>query len=300
MSSVGGFKTRPRGRPPKGINGEQKVWNGWTGEYEENPVTRALVRVGGGRRNISATKGPTTVTQRWLNPTPLPTVTKNKLRKKPVTLGVSHPDEAVSLAPLDVEQSLVVYKRPRGRARHGLDGKKMVWNTATGEWCAALIEVTGSVVEAKQSQGVAQEVVDVDGDEEFDTKSFATEGELAAILKNTPDECEFFLKGVDDILQKEHQKEYPESNDKFPELSTVTKCGTVLQGEGGENLHLFKYGWADDLFDPDYNLWGEQSIASTIVAHLTQNRVMKPWVLVSSDDDERFIINGATEAGSSP
>ena len=38
MSSVGGFKTRPRGRPPKGINGEQKVWNGWTGEYEEEEV----------------------------------------------------------------------------------------------------------------------------------------------------------------------------------------------------------------------------------------------------------------------
>ena len=293
MSSVGGFKTRPRGRPPKGINGEQKVWNGWTGEYEENPVTRVLVRVGGGRRNISAAKGSTTVTERWLNPAPLPSVTKNKLRKKPVTLGVSHPDEAVSLAPLDVEQSLVVYKRPRGRARLGPDGKTpMVWNTATGQWCPALIEVTASVVEANQFQDVV-ELDDVDGDGEFATKSFATEGELVAILKNTPEECEIFLKGVDDILQKEHQKDYPGSDNKFPELSMVKKCGTT----DGAGLHLFTYGWVDDPFDPEYNLWGEESIASTIVAHLTENQVVKPWVLRHSPDDhERFII----EAGSSP
>lgn len=200
-----------------------------------------------------------------------------------MTLGVPHP-------------------RPRGRARLGPDGKKMVWNTATGEWntatgewCPALIEVTATIVEANQPRDVV-ELDDVDGNEEFATKSFATEWELAALLKNTPDECEFFLKGVDDILQKEHQKEYPESNDKFPELSTVKKCGTT----DCAGRHLFKYGWADDLFDPDYNLWGEESIASLIVAHFTENRVMKPWVLVSSDDHERFIIDGATEVGSSP
>lgn len=254
----GEWEKAPRGRPPNDKWGNKKVWNGYTKGYEENQVrpelAKALERFGGSRRKITAAQGTMTVTDRWLPTASLPAiqkVAKDKSVKMPVTLD----SVSVSL-PLGKAASSAVpqqCRRPRGRAPHDEWGNEKEWDPVTGKWGPAVIEVTPSVVE-------------IDGDDDED-KSFATETQLANILKTTPPGSVFYLKGGS-------------LNGTTDYTSFFDKRGTTLAASDGGELWCYGYGWCEEVFDPDAKiLWGEDAVASEVVTHFKNNGAVLPGVL---------------------